>query len=168
MDTKLKQSLDNLVEHLQNMRELYEQIEQTANNKLKMMRSGDINGMESCTAREQFLTEQVSAIETSRKKTLQQIATVLGLAQTPKITALAQEVEEPYQSRLMVLVQEVRQIAEKVRKINQVNAAVTHEVINCFAQVQKKIKAQYCNIGLYDYTGHMRMTKNVNLLDAVG
>ena len=168
MDATLKKLIDNLVNHLQDLRDLYDQLMQAARNKHRTMRVGDIDGMESWSAREQFLAEQISVIEALRKEHTRQIAEWMGFEKTPKVTILAQKMDEPYRSRLLALAGAVRNNAKNAYQINQVNDAVTQEILSCFAQVQRRLASEHCDIGLYDYTGQKRMTNNVNLLDAVG
>jgi hypothetical protein len=168
MDAELKDLTDHLVGHLQDLRDLYDQLLQTARNKQRTMRSGDMDGMESWTAREQFLAERIAEIEVQRKEYTQQIAQKMDFKQTPKVSVIAQQMQEPYRSRLLALAGAVRSNAEKVYQINQVNDAVTQEILGCFAQVQQKIASEHCDLGLYDFHGQKRITNHINLLDAVG
>lgn len=168
MDAELTNLTDRLVGHLQDLRDLYDQLLQTARNKQRTMRSGDMDGMESWSAREQFLAQRIAEIEAQRKDHTQQIGRKMGFQQTPKVSVLAQQMPEPYRSRLLALAGAVRSNAEKVYQVNQVNDAVTQEILGCFTQVQRKIATERCDLGLYDYHGQKRITNHVNLLDAVG
>ena len=157
-----------MVEQLQEMRELHEQLLLAARNKQKSMRSGDLGALDSWAAREKFLIDRITATDAARRQTAEDLARTLGMEEPVTLTRLADRLAEPGRSRLLALAGVVRGLAEQIYQANQVNDAVTRELLDCFAHMQRHYTAAHCDIGLYDTRGQRQLIAAVNLLDAVG
>jgi len=165
---EVSQQFDKLVDQLQEIRELHEQLLITVREKQKGMRSGDVDSMDSCAARERFLIERIKEVDETRRTDSTVLAGLLGLEQDSTLTTIANQLDEPQRSQLLALAGAIRKTAEQVYQINQVNDAVTREILSCFAQMQRQITATHCDLGLYDPNGQKQMSNHVNILDAVG
>ncbi len=168
MKMETAKQVDILVQQLQELRELHEQLLLAVRGKQRAMRSGDMNSLASWSAREQFLIERIEGVDKNRQAQTQQLSKNLGLDQNLTLTALANQLEEPHRSRLLAQAGAIRSTAEQIYQINQVNDAVTREILNCFAQMQRQITAAHCDIGLYDPNGRKQLGNHLNILDAVG
>lgn len=160
--------VDALVEQLQVLRERHEQLLVAVRGKQRAMRAGDMGQLESWSARERFLIERIEAADRDRRDVARPLGEALGLGEAATLTELANRLEEPHRSRLVALAGAIRSTAEQVYQINQVNDAVTREILSCFAQMQRQIAAAHCDLGLYDPNGHKQLGSTVNILDAVG
>jgi len=168
METENAKHIDSLVERLGDLRDLHEQLLLTVRGKQKAMRSGDMNSLASWSAREQFLIERIEIVDKERKSETDELSRQLGHQETVSLTVLADQLSEPERSRILALIGAIRATAEQIYQINQVNDAVTREILNCFAQMQRQITAAHCDIGLYDPNGNKQLTRHLNILDAVG
>jgi flagellar biosynthesis/type III secretory pathway chaperone len=168
MDIEMQKYIKELADRLVELRELHEQLLLASRNKQRTMRSGDLNGVESWTARENFLAQRIQEVDALRRTTNEQLGTLLGFREPPSLHVLAEKLDEPDRSRLLALAGAIRATAEQIHKINQVNDAVTREILNCFAQVRQKMASSHNDIELYDTRGQKKAATNFNILDAVG
>ncbi len=168
MTKEMTRQINTLVQQLQELRELHEQLLLTAHGKQRTMRTGDMSGLDSWSARERFLIDRIKQVDEIRRQDTAVMAKLLGFDEDVTMTVLAEHLDEPERSRLLALAGAIRSTAEHIYQVNQVNDAVTREILNCFAQMQRQITATHCDIGLYDPSGHKRMSNHINILDAVG
>jgi len=157
-----------LVDHLMDLRELHEQMLTTVRNKYTCMRKGDLDGLESWSARERFLFERMSAAESERQAAVSELAEALGLEGPVTLSQLAAALDEPDRSRLLGLAGALRAVAEQIRQANQINDAVTREILQCFAQVNRKLATASLDCGLYEPNGQRHRPRGVSILNAVG
>ncbi|MFA5864404.1 MAG: flagellar protein FlgN [Phycisphaerae bacterium] len=168
MNNEILKRVDNMAEHLRDLHGLHEQLLTVVHGKQRAMRTGDMNGLDSWSARERFLIERIEQVDQSRREEAKPLGQLLGLDENSTLSTLANHLEEPHRSKLLALAGAIRGTAEQVYQINQVNDAVTREVLSCFAQMQRQITSAHCDLGLYDPNGHKQMGNAVNILDAVG
>ncbi len=168
MDKDTKILFDALIENLVELKRLQEQMSDALSGKQKAMRQGDMNSLESWSAREKFLIDKIGESETVSKKLASELARKNGLDGEIGLTQLANKFGEPYRSRLLALIGAIRTIAERVRQMNQVNDEVTRQILCCFADIQRQISAAHCDTGLYDTTGQKKVGIPHGFLDAVG
>ncbi len=168
MDKDLKILFDALIDKLIDMRRLQEQMFDALSGKHKAMRSGDIDGLESWSAREKFLVEKITESESVLRKLTSEFGKKIGVEDNVGLRRLAERISEPNRSRLLGLVGSIRMIAERVRYLNQINDEVTREILCCFSDIQRQISSAYCDTGLYDTTGQKKIAVPRGFLDAVG
>ncbi len=161
-------SIRLLVEELQELRDLHEQLLLAVRNKQKCMRGGDVDALESWSARERFLIERIKESDEHRRGIVDELAEQLDMDQPTTVTELAGRVEEPDRSRLLAMSGVIRGLAEQIHRVNQINDAVTREILQCFTKMRHKFTASQCDIGLYDTRGQRQFTAAVSVLDAVG
>ena len=160
--------IELLVEQLHELRDVHEQLLLAARSKQSAMRAGDVDALQSWSAREQFLVDRIAAAEQQRRAIVDALAQTLHLEGPVTLTLLAGKLEEPDRSRLLALAGAIRSLAEQIRQTNQINDAVTREILQCFAQMQQQYAVARCDIGLYDTSGHKQLVTGVPILDAVG
>jgi flagellar biosynthesis/type III secretory pathway chaperone len=168
MQKELIRYVDALAEQLHQIHAMHEQLLLAVRGKQRAMRAGDMGGLDSWSARERFLLERIEAADQVRRDAAKPIGKALGLDDAVTLTELATRLEEPHRSKLLALAGAIRSTAEQVYQINQVNDAVTREILSCFAQMQRQVTAAHCDLGLYDPNGRKQMGSAVNILDAVG
>jgi len=160
--------IDILIEQLLELRDLHEQLLHVVRNKQRCMRSGDMDRVQSWSARETFLVESIRAGDAGRRETIATLAEPLDVDRPVTVSRLAERVHEPHRSKLLALAGATRNLAEQIYQVNQVNDAVTREILHCFAHMQREFAASQSDIGLYDPNGQRCLTPNVSILDAVG
>ncbi len=168
MDKDMKILFDALIESLIEMKRLQEQLSDALTGKQKAMRSGDMDSLESWSAREKFLIDKVSDVERVSRRLASELGKKQGLSAEIGLTQLAERFSEPNRSRLLALVGAIRTIAERVRQMNRINDEVTREILCCFADIQRQMSAVHCDTGLYDTTGRKKVGIPHGFLDAVG
>lgn len=157
-----------LVNQLIEIRDLHEQLLLAVRNKQTYMRSGNMNELESWSAREKFLIDCIAQGDQRRREISDQLAKHMKIETPATVSQLAASLIEPHRSRLLALGGAIRGLAEQVYQVNQVNDAVTREILECFAQMHRQFAASQCDLGLYDPNGRKRVSTAVNMLDAVG
>jgi hypothetical protein len=168
MKNEIKQSVNVIVDQLYEILTLHEQLLIAVKNKQKNMRAGNMSELESWSAREQFLIDRIKESDVIRQEECGKLSSVLELSEQPTITLLADKVGEPDRSRLLAMAGGIRNLADQIYQVNQVNDAVTREILNCFAQIQRQISTTHCDLGLYDPSGRKQMGSPIRILDAVG
>lgn len=160
----------NLVQCLSALREAYEELLTVVNGKLAATKKADVEAINSCAAREQFLVERVTQVENVRRKILTQLQQQLGMdASNPTtISALAEHVDEPDRSRLLVLAAALRRLIEEVNRVNEVAALVTHELSKHLKHVFDVMAAPAMDGAVYGPRGGRQAARTQNFLDAVG
>ncbi len=159
---------DILIDNLIQLRNLQEQIIQALSGKQRAMRTGDMDALESWSAREKFLIDKARNSEQASKRAAYEFARTLGFEGEINITQLTSKLQEPNRSRLLALAGAVRSSAERVHHMNQINDEVTRQILCCFADIQRQITAMHCDTGIYDTTGQKKIGIPRGFLDAVG
>jgi len=157
-----------LVDQLLEIRELHEQLLLAVRNKQKHMRAGDMDGLQSWSAREKFLIDCVSTADQRRREITDQLSEQFGMEAPATVTQLADRLVEPHRSRLLALSGAIRSLAEQIYQVNQINDAVTREILECFAQMHRQFASAQADLGLYDPNGQRQLATRVSILDAVG
>jgi len=168
MAGELKTLFNNLMEQIKSLRDLHEQLLLAVRNKQRAMREGNMSNLESWSAREEFLTKRIHEVEELRQVANNELGKCLGFENSPKLSELAEKLSEPDRSKLLAMAGVLREIADNIRRANQVNDAVTREILNCYAQARQKMVAVQCDIGLYDPRGQKKVLRSISILDAVG
>jgi len=159
---------ETLIDNLIQLKNLQEQMVQTLTGKQRAMRTGDMDALESWSAREKFLVDKIRKSEQASRRALAELTKAMGLEDDTGITQLASKFEEPDRSRLLALVGAIRVSAERVHHMNQINDEVTRQILCCFADIQRQITAIHCDTGIYDTTGQKKIGIPRGFLDAVG
>lgn len=163
-----KSNVSLMIDQLADLRRLYEQLLMAVRKKQTCMRSGDMAGLESWSAREKFLIERVTSGDEHRRQLAQSVADELDVDRELTLTQLSAHVDEPERSKLLALAGAIRNVAEQVYQVNQVNDAVTRDILDCFAQMHRQFAQTQSDIGLYDPKGERKLVRQVSMLDAVG
>jgi flagellar biosynthesis/type III secretory pathway chaperone len=157
-----------LVEQLLDLRDHYEQLLHAVRCKQRCMRAGDMDELQSWSAREKFLIDCIAEMDAQRRDIVGALAGEMAIEGGVSVGRIASRCDEPQRSRLLALAGAIRSMAEQVHQVNQINDAVTREILECFAQMQRQFTTARCDIGLYDTHGQRQLLSNVSILDAVG
>ncbi len=163
----LKQ-FEDFIANLKEVKNVNEQLMNVVQNKHRAMRTGNLDSLQSCSAREKFLIDKISEIEKAMQTKFRTLAEHLNINPESRVLNLAEKLAEPHRSRLLILVGTIRSTTEKIYQINQINDEVTRHILNCFADVQRQITAVSNDIGLYDTNGNKQLANQNSILDAVG
>ena len=159
-----------LAECLAEMRSLYEELLAVLQRKLEAMRRADTELLNSCAARERFLLQRISEVESSRKVLTGDLQLRTGVAakRPMSITQLAERIGEPDRSKLLVLADGLRRLVEQTNQVNQVAALAGKELLAHFRHVYDVMRAAEQDTGTYDVRGARTAGSAQRILDAVG
>jgi flagellar biosynthesis/type III secretory pathway chaperone len=160
--------METMIDQLVELRELHDQLLLAVRSKQKNMRLGDMDGLQSWSAREKFLIDRITETDQQRRVLVDRLAQEMNLGEALTLTQLSEHLGEPHRSKLLALAGSIRHLAEQIHQVNQVNDAVTRGILDCFAQMHRRFAIEQCDIGLYDPKGQRKLVDRVSTLDAVG
>jgi len=164
--------IENLVEQLNQLRDLNQQLLQNLTAQQRAMRNGQVSSLQSCNARSQFLADRIRQSEDQVRRASGEIASQLDgdviVAGNLNLGDLAEHLGEPARSRILALASLIRNLAQQIQQVNQTNQAVTEEVLNCFDLIKRRFGESQGHTALYDQQGDAVMIGEVKVLDAVG
>lgn len=172
-DRKALQSrCGELVVLLGDLKELHEQLLGVIQQKLAAMRRADTDGINSCVAREKFLSERIRQREGLRQQLVQLIARALDVpsesAQEMSVAQVAEHLPEPRRGQLLTLSTATREILETLNEANRVAALVTSEMLKHFREVYSAIARTGGSVGTYSAGGERMQGRSVQVFEAVG
>lgn len=172
MREPLVKSLKELTVLLTEMRQLHEGLLSAIQRKMAAIRSADEQGMHASSRRERELADRIREQEGLRRVLMERVGALLGVgpadARKMSMRALAERVEEPARSRLLVLGNELRGLASEVLRLNRIVALVSREMINHFRNVYGTITRGGVDREVYGRTGRTRETATPALIDTTG
>jgi len=154
------------------LRALHEELLAVIRQKLTAIRHADIEGLGSCQAREQFLSDRIRQREGLRQQLVQLIGKELGMTaeQTVRLplSSLAERLTEPRRSQLLALAASTRQVVLAVDHNNKVSALVMGEMLKHFRQVCLAMARTGMSTGTYSSGGRMAPDLPARVFEAVG
>lgn len=165
-----EQLVNQLAESLAGLRRLYEELVAVLGRKLDAMKRADSDALGSCGARERFLAGQIAEVEVGRKQLLGQLQGQLGFDARRGVTIsqVAERLDEPARSQLLVLAEGLRHLVTEADRLNQVGALVTKELLVHFRRVYEAMRMPQAGDGLYGPHGGREAVGAERLIDAVG
>jgi hypothetical protein len=161
-----------LVFLLGEFRKLHEELLAVIQHKLAAMRRADVEAVNSCLAREQFLANRIRQQEGLRQQLVQLIGKELGLAaeQTVRLSlkGLAERLEEPCRGRLLAQAAALRETMMTIDRANKVAAMVTGEMLKHFRQVCMAMARVGQSTGTYSPAGRLNSEAPARVFEAVG
>jgi hypothetical protein len=160
-----------LTQLLSELHTLYGELHEVVTRKLQAIRQNDTSAMQSCQAREKFLTERLSERDGLRKQLTRLIAHALELPAepAPTLSQLADALGEPAAGALRVWAVRLRERVGPLEKVQQVAKLVTQEMLRHFGHLHEAMRlAASRDAGVYDAAGQRRATAVDAVLDAVG
>ncbi len=166
MDRVTEKKFEEFVALLVQQKEFYEALLQTEQGKLKAMREGNLDLLESWTAREAFLVERIKFLDNFIHQCLQQFG---GSAENKiRIKDLAESLPEPIRSRVLTLSETIRKLAEEVKSVNQIVGEVSNYMLDMFYEIRRNLADMYVDPGIYNSDGRRFEPISSSVLDAVG
>ncbi|OQA00876.1 MAG: FlgN protein [Planctomycetes bacterium ADurb.Bin412] len=138
--------------------------------KLEAMKQYDITRLEALTQTEQRLLEGIRLHAVKRNTAVHQaLRELLPKQKSRRLSAreLAQALSEPLRSRLLVLTGMLREAAEKVQRLNRINAQVTRKMLGHLDHIFRVITTTGSDIGLYSRVGKKTSGEQKRLVDAI-
>jgi len=163
-------STEQLISAMQQEVQAHEELAQLLENKLDAMKHYDLSRLEALSTGEQQVMSDLGRTGRLRQAAVHKLAREF-YPQSPvkKVTArqLAETAQEPLRSKLLVLAGILKEVAEKVKRLNQVNALATGKVMVHFDAIFKLIAQYGCDIGLYGSSGKQLVFEQRRIVDAI-
>ncbi|MBN1763975.1 MAG: flagellar protein FlgN [Sedimentisphaerales bacterium] len=163
-------SVDNLIQTLQDDLQWHSDLAVVLENKLDAMRHFDLSRLEALTGNEQRLAQAIALNEKKRRDAVRAATMAVWpqrRGQTATASELAQALAEPQRSRLMSLTSMLREVMERVGRLNRINAIATHKIMGHFDHIFQIIAQSGRDIGLYGKSGKKSYLEQNRLVDAM-
>lgn len=139
-------------------------------NKLDAMRHYDLSRLEALTENEQqmvqdTLTQENRCTDLARFATKELVPGKRGNLATA--SELARACREPQRSQLLSLAAMLKQMAEKVQRLNRINSIASEKILNHFDGIFRIFAQSGCDIGLYQRAGKKAFLEQNRLVDAI-
>ena len=161
---------EQLISVMQQEVQSHEELAQLLENKLDAMKHYDLSRLEALSIGEQRVVSDLGRTGRLRQAAVIQLAREF-YPQKPvkKVTAhqLAEAAQEPLRSKLLVLAGILKEVAEKVKRLNQVNVLATGKVMVHFDAIFKLIAQYGCDIGLYGRACKQMVFEQRRIIDAI-
>jgi hypothetical protein len=139
-------------------------------NKLDAMKHYDITRLEALTLTEQRLLEGIRLNAVKRNTAVHQAMREWLPKKKSRLASareLAQALSEPLRSKLMALTGMLRDVVEKVQRLNRINAQVSRKMLGHLDHIFRVIAETGSDIGLYSRVGKKAMVEQKRLVDAI-
>lgn len=177
MSESVEKLMQTMEEDLRNQRDLAAVLE----NKLDAMRHFDMSRLDALALSEQRLMSLISVQERRRQLAIRQVSNelipaagkpedrLLKNTQRRPVSAkeLATAMKEPAGRKLMALAGMLREMAEKVQRLNRVNSLASRKILGHFDQIFRIIAQSGSDIGLYGNEGKKFLLEQNRLVDAL-
>ena len=161
---------EQLISVMQQEVQSHEELAQLLENKLDAMKHYDLSRLEALSVGEQQLMTELGRTGRLRHAAVHKLAREY-YPQSPvrKVTArqLAESSPEPLRSKLLVLAGILKEVAERVKRLNQVNVLTTGKVMVHFDAIFKLISQYGNDIGLYGRGGKQLAFEQRRIVDAI-
>jgi hypothetical protein len=160
-----------LVELLGDLHALYSELHEVVSRRLQAIRRNDHDVMQSCQARERFLSEKLAERDGLRKQLVRLIAQALDLPEEPlpTLSQVADAVGEPRAGALRVWATRLRELVERLESAQQIATLVTQEMLRHLDHLQDAVRqAATRDCGTYNAAGRRTAKPLDAVLDAVG
>jgi len=162
----------DLVALMCDLKKLHEELLSVIQQKLGAMRRADTDALNSCLAREQFLSDRIRQQEGLRQQLVQLIGQEIGIsaeaAQHLSLRELAEELGEPRRAQLLGLAGSVREVLAAIDRSNKVATLVTEEMLKHFRRVYAAMARAGDSAGTYSPGGELTTDRPARVFEAVG
>ena len=153
----LENLLQNLSETLDKMILTYKDILLTAQKKQEHIISGDIDKLESVIYHERNLAETILLLEEKRRYILRSTnQTLENNNNSTKLSALIEQIREPYKSKLKEQYDSIVVIITKVEGVNKTNTTLTKYSLEYINNLIKSICSESLNDNIYQQSGKLK------------
>ena len=163
-------AVEQLIEAMQQELRWQQELAVVLDNKLDAMKHYDMSRLEALSQNEQKLMQGLRHNEMRRQSAVRQAARQLSPDRPDRLSnaqELARASVEPGRSRILVLAGMLRSVAEKVQRLNRVNALASQRIIGHFDQIFRIIAQSGRDIGLYGEAGKKTLLEQNRLVDAI-
>ena len=173
MSTEPNQRAHDLVHLLDDMRQLYDELQATIRRRLEAIRRARMDDVQSCTSRESYLADRISNRDGLRRQLVRTTASGFGIspeaATTMTLSNLAERMDEPQRGRLLTASAALRGAVEALRTIHRTASVVTLEMLKHFQAITDAVARTGCEPGVYTVGGRLsRSGASARLFEAMG
>ncbi len=156
----MKNLLENLVDTLDKMTNIYKEILQTAQDKQKHIISGDLDKLESVIYRERNLAENILLLEEKRRYIMHSISqTIIDGGTNSTLRELVEQIEEPYKGELKRRYDVISDVIMRVEEVNRVNTSLTKYSLEFVNNFIKSICSESLSDSIYQQSGKLKDTE---------
>jgi flagellar biosynthesis/type III secretory pathway chaperone len=166
----MAETLSELIEVLRQELQWQLDLATVLEQKLDAMRHYDTSRLDALTTREQQLAHLIQLHDKKRTQAVRQAAAGLfPQRKTPWAGAreLAMAVADPARSEVLSLADLLKEAAQKVHRLNNINRLACEKILNHFNQIFQIIAQAGRDIGLYGRGGKKALLEQNRLLDAM-
>ncbi len=172
MSSGLDKRIKELTFLLTEMKGLHEGLREAIQRKLGAMRSADTDAIHAAAQRERELADRIRKEEGLRQVLMERIGQSMGIGavECRKMTvgSLAERVDEPAKSRLLVLGNELREVASEVARLNRVAGLVSSEMVRHFRNIYSTFNRGGVDRAVYGNTGRPKESAMPAMIDTTG
>ena len=166
----MSEAAEKLFQTIQDDLQWHRDLAAVLENKLDAMRHYDMSRLEALTIKEQRLMETISDNERKRREVFGEATREFFPERGRKLATaseFAKVLEEPHRSKLLVLTGMLREITEKIRRLNSVNSIASQKIMGHFDHIFQIIAKSGRDIGLYGKAGKKSFLEQNRLVDAL-
>ncbi len=173
MSLERNQRAHDLVRLLDDMRQLYDDLQTTIDRRLEAVRRARVDDVQSCTTREGDLADRISNRDGLRRQLVRTTASGFGIepeaATTMTLSNLAERMDEPQRGRLLTASAALRGAVEALRTVHRTASVVTLEMLKHFQAITDAVARTGCEPGMYTVRGQLsRSRSSARLFEAMG
>lgn len=152
------------------LHDLMRQLLELAKEKLVALRTADAEDLHACATRECRVLERLFAREKERDAVLARLAQSLPAsgASAPRLSVIAEQIPEPFSSRLRAKIAGLRQTAEELRQKNRLAAEVARSLHKHLRAIFSEIAGVNQETLVYGPGGREEPRATRTWVDAVG
>ena len=164
------EAVDELMAIMEKDRQWHTELAAVLENKLDAMQHYDLSRLEALALQEQRLVAAITGNEKQRQVAIRR-ATLEHLPllkdRVAAASELAQVLDDERREKLLLLVALLREITEKVKRLNRINAMATRKILGHVDYMFQVLAQSGRDIGLYGRGGKKTMLEQNRLIDAV-
>ena len=131
--------IENLITQLNKEYAIYEQLLVVSREKTSVIVANDLDRLKEVTDREQLMVDQITSLESTRRGTMADIASVLGKKTNElKITDIIGflDGQPDFQNPLMAINEKLAKLAKKLKEVNSHNQTL---ILECLSMIDYNI-----------------------------
>jgi len=171
-DVKVDIWVRELVRLISDMTHLHDDLAGQMRDKLDAIRQADSDRIEAITARESKLAGRLAEREGLRRQLTRRIVNGLGLDgqvdETIRLTALAEYLDEPRRSQLLVSAMGLKEKAEHIERLVATTKQVTEAMLEHMQEIFTVMTSGGPTNGGYSRVGRRENAKAASVFEAVG
>lgn len=166
----MSKSVEILLTAMQEELQWQQDLAAVLDSKLDAMKHYDLSRLEALSVSEQRLLEGIRLNSIKRNSAVHQTMRELMPKTKGRLTSareLAQALSEPLRGKLMAITGMLREVVEKVQRLNRINAQVSRKMLGHFDHIFRVLAQSGSDIGLYSRVGKKAVVEQKRLVDAI-